>query len=295
MTDQLVENYPFVDYWVCGDGETIWRDLCKGGRPTGKILKQPVEHLDSLPLPAWERINVMEYPARGAGVHRGNDLGKVPRVSIVLGRGCSGACTFCSTWWVNGRYRAHSKEWIAQELDMLWRMGVRHLVWQDDCLTADKASFFGLCDVLANYNFSWFGTTRVDCFDLETARRAAAAGCYEMTFGVESGSPTILRRMNKKVNLEQALEAREACRAAGLKYTALMMGGFPYETEPTRQETREFLTRLAPDDVGCMGHTFILPGTALYKKCKRAGLLDDSFWLGPEAYYTYRGGLEEAP
>jgi radical SAM superfamily enzyme YgiQ (UPF0313 family) len=83
-------------------------------------------------------------------------------------------------------------------LDLLWQMGVRHLVWQDDCLPADKASCLKLCDVLADHNFSWFGTTRVDCFDLEIAKRAADAGCYEMTFGGESGSPTILRKMNNE-------------------------------------------------------------------------------------------------
>jgi radical SAM superfamily enzyme YgiQ (UPF0313 family) len=293
MTKQLVEHYPFIDYWVCGDGEVAWKDLCNGKRSAEKVLKKPVARLDDLPLPAWERINVMEYPVRGTGMHRGNDLGKLPRVSIILGRGCSGTCTFCSTWWVNGRYRAHSKEWMARELSLLWDMGVRHLVWQDDCLTADKFAFYELCNVLANYNFSWYGTSRVDCFDMEIARLAVATGCYTMSFGFESGSPAILRKMNKKTDLEQAMEAREACRAAGLKCTALMMGGFPYETESTQQETREFLDRLKPDEIGSLGHTFILPGTALYQECKRKGLLDDQFWLGFEPYYIYRGGLSK--
>jgi len=32
-----------------------------------------------------------------------------------------------------------------------------------------------------------------------------------------------------KIDLEHVIESRKACEAAGLKYTALLIGGFPYE------------------------------------------------------------------
>lgn len=287
MTKQLVDNYPFVDYWVVGDGERAWKRLCEGERPTEKVIVDHVENLDSLPMPAWDRIDINQYPARGSGVHRGNDLSTLPRVSIVLGRGCEGSCTFCSTWWVNGKYRYHGREWMRQEIDYLWDAGVRHLVFQDDNLCDDRLAFTRLCQILDYYNFSWFGCARVDNFSLELARMAKDAGCYQMSFGIESGSKTILASMHKKTTLEQALDAREACRQAGITFTALMMGGYPGETPETRFETEQFLARLQPDDIGSMGYTFVLPGTHLYAECKRQGMISDDYWLGPDEWFIY--------
>lgn len=314
-------NYPWVDHWVAGDGEYAWRDICRlaaGTPPLTKgdvftradldlasqialkanigprnslIWNKHIENLDDLPLPAWERININDYPARGWGVHRGNDLGALPRVSIVLGRGCAGRCGFCSAFWVSGRPRAHGSDYIAAHMQRLWDLGARHLVLQDDCLTCDREAAMVLCDILDRYNFSWFATTRVDRVDDELVGRMAAAGCYNISFGIEHGSKRILNRMHKDLDLSRAFEAREACRKHGVKFTALMMDGYPYGDEESAREDREFRVKLQPDEWGSLGHTAVFPGTALYQACKKAGLIDDDFWLGPEPYYIYHGGL----
>jgi len=198
----------------------------------------------------------------------------------------------CSTWWVNGKYRAHGKDWMARELDLMWNMGVRHLCFNDDCLTADREAALDLCDALEGYGFAWFGTTRVDCLDLELAQRMKAVGCYELSFGIESGSPAILKRMNKKTDLAAAFAARTACRAAGIKFTALMIHDFPGQTAETAREDAAFRRELQPDEWGSLGHTAVLPGTALYQQCKRVGLITDDFWLGTDDWYVYHGGLK---
>ena len=125
----------------------------------------------------------------------------------------------------------------------------------------------------------------------ELAMRMARAGCYMLAFGIESGSPAILARMGKKATLIDALSARAACRTAGIRFSALMIDGFPGSTAETERETAVFREELAPDAWGSAGHTMVFPGTALYQECKRAGLVDDSFWLGPMPYYRYRDGL----
>ena len=290
MSRQLAEHYPYIDHLVLGDGELAWQALCEG-RELPRIIKMPVAELDRLPLPRWDAVDLLQYPGRGEGVVRGIDLARVPRISVVLSRGCTGSCTFCSTWWVNGKYRVHSKDWMRRHLDDLWQRGVRHLVFQDDCLSSDRHAVFDLCDVLDHYGFAWFGTTRADMLDYEMALRMKACGCYELTFGLESGSEEILRRMHKKTDLNAGFSARMICRRAGIKFTALMMFGFPWETPQTRQETQHYLQRLQPDGLGTIGHVAIMPGTALYAACRAKGLIDDSFWLGDEPYYIYRGGL----
>lgn len=294
MLSQMVEHYGhFIDHFVLGDGELAWKALCNG-QDMPQVIKMRVEDLDTLPLPAWERIDFHRYPGLGKKIqtHRGINLTSTPRVSIVLGRGCTGSCMFCSAWWVNGKLRSHGEDWIGAHLEHLWNMGVRHLVFQDDCLTDDRQAALRLFDKLERYTFSWHATTRADKLDLELALRMADVGCYQLAFGIESGSLMLLEKLHKQANLSNAFEAREACRQAKIHFTALIMRGLPYSTLETGQETAAFLAQLQPDSIGSQGFTWVFPGTALYQACKRAGLITDNFWLGNTPGYIYRGGLK---
>ena len=95
MLKQMVKHYgDFIDYFVVGDGELAWKAICEG-QSVPRVLRMRVEDLDTLPLPAWNLIDYRQYPKTRSKKHRGNDLSKHPRISVVLGRGCGGRCTFC--------------------------------------------------------------------------------------------------------------------------------------------------------------------------------------------------------
>jgi len=289
MAKQMAAHYDFIDYLVVGDGELAWKAIC-AGESMPRIISMRVENLDDLPLPAWELIDYRQHSAHGRGIHRGNDLTKIPRTSVLMGRGCTGACTFCSAWWVNGKPRMHGKEWMRRHLTLLWEMGVRHLVFWDDSLTQDRRATLGLCDILDEFAFSWTGTARADEVDEEMAQRLADSGCYLLAFGIESGSQAMLDKMNKKTTVAAAFVAREACRKAGIHFKALMMTNFPGSTAATDAEDKAFRDTLRPDSWGTSTDTFVFPGTALYQRCKKRGLIDDDFWLGPKPYFICPGG-----
>jgi radical SAM superfamily enzyme YgiQ (UPF0313 family) len=301
------EKYPYIDVLVFGDGEAAWKHVCD----QANAITDPLErrwairdlmyqtdpknppNLDTLSLPAYEKIDYQSYPDRVGTMsfHRGHYLNSTPRYSVVFGRGCDGDCTFCSTWWVHGKYHHHGIEWMRKHFDQLTTLGAQHLCFQDDCLTVDKPASLQLFKLMEEYNFSCFGSTRVDHMDDELAQASARAGFYEWSFGIESGSQKMLDIMHKRTDLGAAFYARDAVRRAGMRFTALMIQGFPHETDETRRETEYFMSRLQPDGYGSLGHTMILPGTKLYQECKKAGLLNDDFWLTDEPYYVYRGGL----
>ena len=290
MLDQMVEHYSdFIDFFVVSDGELAWKAIC-AGEDVPQVVRMRVEDLDTLPLPAWELIDFRQYPIGAATGRGGCDLTEHPRVPVVLGRGCNGQCTFCSAWWVNGKSRTHGKEWMKRYLSLLWNMGARSLVFWDDSLTMDRQASMDLFDALEGFGFSWCGTVRADEMDEELALRMAEVGCFQLSFGIESGSQTILDKMNKKAKVADAFTALEACNKAGIRFGALMIDGFPYSTPETDREDKEFRQCLNTN-TGSVGHTMVFPGTVLYRECKRAGLIDDSFWLGPMPYYRYRGGL----
>jgi len=268
MRKQL-ETFDFIDYIVMGDGEYPWMSIVK--KQASRVMHGHIEDLDQLPLPAWHKIDIHKYDPN--------------TVAIVLGRGCEGDCTYCSTWWVNGKYRAHGKDWIEAELEVMESLGLKQLIWQDDCLTNDRNAIYGLIDALSRHPFRNLGCTRVDMVDREMLKDMKKVGFIKIAFGIESGSQTILNIIRKHTNLEQALQVREWCRELGIGFTALMMTGFPFETDETRREDREFRHKLSPDEWGSMGHIVVLPGTKIYRDLKAEGKIDDDFWLGNEPYY----------
>jgi len=294
------EEYPYIDHFVIGDGEYAWEEITKNVDDRKGIIwktnRKDLPDLNNLPLPAYEKTDHRKYPARTSCVKewRGIDLTIEPRYSIVFGRGCLGKCSFCSTWWVNGPYRCHSIKWMEKHLMQLWDLGARHLTFQDDCLTADKQAFLELCKAMKKFNFVAYGTSRVDSVDDEIMEAAREAGFYEFSFGIEHGSQAMLNIMHKNSAIELSFKARESCKKAGIYFTALMMEGYPGETQKEIIENDTFLKKLNPDNIGSLGFTMILPGTSLYQKCKNANLIDDSFWLSESPYFNYAEGINNA-
>ena len=312
MYRQILENYPFVDCIVLGEGEIACLEVAQGKelslidglayRKDGEIVKSPprkhVENLDEIPFPAWHLLDLKKYPAIDKDIFRGVDLATEPRISVIFSRGCTGHCDFCSTWWIWKGWRHRSAKNMVDEIELLYaHQGIRHFCFADDAMTVDRQATIDLCDeiISRNLNIVFHATTRTDCVDETVLERLKAAGCYKISFGIETGSPELLSKMCKENDIATAELAIGLAKKAGILVTALLIIGNVGETVDTVRETVDFLRRTKPDDVGCVGGLWILPGTKLYQSCKRKGFVDDDFWLTDEPYkiYTLEYSLEE--
>lgn len=292
LPEQILENYPFVDYVVTGPGEIGIRWLLDQGLPVERqIVKAGLDgiDLDSLPFPAWELVNWRDYTRGGQGLINGIDTDTSPRIPIIMSRGCRGACTFCSTFRVWKGYTTRLGKKVADEVEYLYRMGARHFHFKDDMMTGDREQIVDLCHEIRRrgLQIAWFATTRADMVDLELLRLMASTGCYQLSFGFESGSERMLKLINKRSDLSAALQATDWCRQVGIRVVALMMHGLPGETEDDRRATERFLAEIKPDSIGSVGKVWVFPATALFHQCKKRGHLDDDFWLGPEPCWMY--------
>ncbi|MBC8508682.1 MAG: cobalamin B12-binding domain-containing protein [Chloroflexi bacterium] len=309
MWKQVMENYPSIDICVIGEGEFTLLDIAQGKPPAeikgivyrqnNQIVKNPdrekIADLDLIPFPAWDCVDITRYPPRsveGIESFRGIDLTKEIRMPVIFSRGCIGHCTFCSTWWVWAGWRCRSPQNMADELEILHRQyGIRHFVFEDDIFSANMDAAKSLCDEIISrrLGIAWFATTRVDCVDEELLRKMEQAGCYAISYGIESGSKEILNQMGKEATVLQAENAIRMTKEAGLKALCLLIIGNVGETSETINETIGFLIKTNPDGLGSVGGLWVLPGTALYQRVKRAGLINDDFWLGDEPYMVYYG------
>ena len=101
--------------------------------------------------------------------------------------------------------------------------------------------------------------------------------------------------MGKENDIETSERAIKLAKEAGILVTALMIIGNVGETKETVRDTINFLKRTQPDEIGCVGGLWILPGTKLYRDAKKGGFIDDDFWLSDEPFkiYTLEYSLKE--
>lgn len=138
----------------------------------------------------------------------------------------------------------------------------------------------------------WGFETRVNLVSAEMLSKAAAAGCIFIFYGIESGSEVMLKTIRKGIDLERTVAAFELTRAAGIHTGAFVMVGNPGETEGSVDATIRLLRAIQPDLVWPQ-IAMVFPGTDLHEKAKRAGFIDDDYWLTdfPAPYYTYESDL----
>ncbi|MBN1844684.1 MAG: radical SAM protein [Sedimentisphaerales bacterium] len=223
-----------------------------------------LKDLDILPYPAWDLFPMEVYLANPiVGVGRDID--------IISSRGCPFACAYCYRIF-GRRYRARSAAHVVGEMEALQRnYEVDFISFQDDCFVVDKQRAYDICDLIDRNrrlaSLRWSCTGRVTVCDRDLLDRMRASGCVSVSYGIESGSESILAAMRKNASLAQAARAIENTRAAGLRCPVSFMIGYPGETRQTVMETVEFCRRVNIPLTSLM-FTCPYPGTELYEQVK---------------------------
>ena len=85
--------------------------------------------------------------------------------------------------------------------------------------------------------------------------------------GVESGSQAVLNAMDKGLDLQSVIAARQRLKAAGIRACYFLQFGYPGETWRELQQTIELVRETRPDDIG-VSFSYPLPGTPFYERVR---------------------------
>jgi len=165
-----------------------------------------------------------------------NHLG-VKEANLVTSRGCIYNCSFCAAARsLNKGYpvRERSTNSIIEELQEIKikypeTESVRIL---DDLFLKSKDSIIRAIDIFSGFDFQWRSMAHVKTFNqvgLDLLEGMKESGCQELFIGIESGSPNILRSINKTYDIELILENFKKIFQAKIGVKGYFICGFPDE------------------------------------------------------------------
>jgi len=134
-----------------------------------------------------------------------------------------------------------------------------------DLFTVDRDNVVGICEgILARrLPIRWTCNSRVDYVDEDLLRLMKRAGCWLISWGIESGDDRMLQRMRKGISLEQVRQTLQWSRAAGIWNWGYFVIGLPGETEESIRATIRFSKEL-PLDLALFHIAAPHPGTPFF-------------------------------
>lgn len=206
---------------------------------------------------------------------------------MITTRGCPFQCTFCyRPPWEKVRYRS-CENVMSEVLHLVNNYNLEGVVFNDELTLISKIRAYRFCDEIEKTGILWGCVGRVDTVDEDLLKRLYGAGCRWITYGIESGSQTILNEMNKNVTVKQARNAVIWAKKAGLNTNPTFMIGYPSESLQTVAETVKFMreTNLHPDSLFFAAP---YPGTKLFDQAVASGHIT----MNVEDYLSYIDGKD---
>jgi len=285
--EKIFEYGREFDFIVKGEGEQSMLELCKhlrSGAPEGDLAgirgisfrqdgkvitndPMPYADLDSLPFPARHLL-----PNKYYRMHP--PFGIFPPLTLMeTSRGCVYNCSFCG---LSSPVRERSVDHIISEIEYLMKnYRVKEIHFVDPTFTYNQPRIERLCGRISEkgIKLAWTCKTRVDCVSASLLKLMAKAGCYMISYGVESGSQNMLDSFKKAITLENTINAFKWTRQVNIRTIAYTIIGYPYEREDEVQSTIKLVHRLDPDFV-LYNEFFLVPGSNMENEYMREHKID---------------------
>jgi radical SAM superfamily enzyme YgiQ (UPF0313 family) len=297
---ETLENILGLDGVVMGEGEVTVRELCKvlnnnddsalseikgiAYRKKGEIKindQRPlIKNMDEMPIPTRNFAEAYTYTDH----------------IVLTSRGCPFLCDFCDskTMW-GRRVRYRSTEHVLNEIKSIASLGVRTIGLRDDTFTLNKKHVENICRSIKDMNLNTLSYTvgsRIDTMSDDMIALLKEMNVKMVTFGVETGSPAIQRKIKKNLNIDKVVPVVQKTNQAGIKTITFLMVGHPGETKEDLQHTTALIRKLAKhckDNLIEINITCPYPGTGYWDYAvKKHGNFIDFYTESYKLYHQAR-------
>lgn len=297
-TDEMLLDCNGVSWFVHGVGEDILPKLCARvaeGKPADDlagILTAPTNgaepHRTEYRIPprlesSWNafyrNFDLTPYIERTDNIFGNQE----PTLRLRLARGCAKGCRFCYHFRVR-ESRVDAKDAVDALKYLIDRYGVRQYTFYELDYFSDRERALEISQRVIDEKLSirWFGLgsvvdlVRYTADDIALLKRSGL-GTVEM--GTESGSASILAKIGKRHQPEDAYHAAKAFLDQNIATVHNVIFGIPGETQRDRAQTVALVRRILGIAPG-----LVLFHPRLYQLTPRTPLGDEALRQMPESY-----------
>jgi anaerobic magnesium-protoporphyrin IX monomethyl ester cyclase len=292
LRERVLEDFPPIDFVVVGEGEATLFELIEsngqgtagleglvyrepGGRVSFTGFRSPVMDLDTLPFPAYHKLEgypeayklpIFNYP-------------RAPNSSCISSRGCPYVCSYCDRSVFRRTFRYNSAEYLYEHLRyQKKRFGIRHINFYDDQFTLNRKRVEAFTRLMINrpLGMTFNCAARSEHIDLDLLRQMKRAGCWMISLGIETGDDALLAQHRQNPDLGLVAHKIRLIKKAGIRTKGLFMMGLPGETEATIRKTREYAFAHPIDDLNMSKFT-PFPGSPIYETIHELGKFDEDW------------------
>lgn len=248
--------FDFIDSIVVNEGETGLLELCRAvergvepvdvpnlmrrdGNTVVGVKQRVYENLRELPVPDYTGFDIADY--------------LVPCWDVLYDptRGCYwNKCTFCTvSMSTKGSDRVRDPVRTVDDIERLCDTYDTNVVsFAVDAIPIAWMREVGREIIRRGLDISWSSECILDkrLDDDETVEIFAKSGCLLLLFGLESGSPTIVRAMKKGTVVDRSCRIIRACSERGIGVLLHLMVGYPGETQDDVEATLRLVEELGP-------------------------------------------------
>jgi len=230
----------------------------------GKYQSNPPQFidLDEIILPNRDFVDNRRYFKEGG------------QGGIETKRGCNQRCIYCADPVAKGKkIRLRSPKKVVAEIKNLLNQGIDCFHTCDSEFNLPEEHAKAVCREIIgqkiNTKIKWYAYCSPAPFSDELAKLMKKAGCAGIDFGVDSGSPKILKILKRNFGVEEIKNTAKLCHQYGITFMYDLLLGGPGETRETVRETIKLMKRVSPDRIGVMLGVRVYPGTELARRMGR--------------------------
>lgn len=236
-----------------------------------------VEDLEQLPYPARKMVDSKMYSLNEISNQMFVSSAETVCKTMFTSRGCPNRCSFCVVHG-NRKPRLNRYDLVVDEMEMLEKeYNAEYVFFMDSLFFSDRERVFQICNEInkRKLKIKWGCDAHVRFIDEEIVKAVEKAGCYELSFGIESGVQKLLNNVRKGITLKQIEDAISIVKKhSSIKIGGLFILGLPGETYADSKATINFAKRL-PLDIAQFSILVPYPGSPMFEDFRKTKSIDD--------------------
>ncbi|MDR7856450.1 DUF4080 domain-containing protein [Tissierella sp.] len=278
--EKIIEDNPFVDFIVYGEGEETFRELIGNlmdnnedyANIKGLIYNQENRIIKNSPRPLIKDLNILPSPYKDLGNEFENKI-----IYFESSRGCPFNCEFCLSSTIKG-VRYFEIERVKEELNNLIEAKVRQVKFVDRTFNANKEYAIEIMNFIIdknpeNINFHFEVTAHLLDREMMDFLSTVKEGLFQFEVGVQSTNVDTIEAIGRITDFNKLREITKEIKSYKNIHQHLdLIAGLPYEGYSSFKKSFNDVYEIRPEKIQ-LGFLKLLKGSGLRKDQDKYGFM----------------------